>query len=453
MRLKTSGSGTITTRRMQKSGGGSFVPSLNRGVYAKIEENQMTSSTHFPANPLQAGSVVRQLKDRVWMKGILVEFNLGQINTGAGTYDWAFFDKLFSDIKNNAPTKKLMILIELKIFDVDEAARILPPDLRTTDGLYGDGTTIKYHYLWNYLQGTPGVAKGYHLNLFQFQDGLTGNDAAGKPVYTLRNRMYDAVQAFADRYANNPDYENIFAGVMTSESASLTQQGSFISLSGGLYPNSVNTHFKGRIAFLKKMKQIFSNRHMIMEDCNFNHDWTDVMCNASEVNGIGTCATDGLVANKIAFTQSNYHTGTNLYGWTHIQQIQGEVAVVAQAQGLDQDSKSGEFATYYNYPDNPISGWPDSSVTNNHVTLSSVGNDPNLIPVKQRPPDFQWEIDRANHFLATHLIVQHNYSSGLSVYGWPRYNWPDFAADMDASIHANDPLGGLDPDVTTNFIA
>lgn len=413
------------------------------GVYAKIENNQMViGNQFFPTTWTgvgQANALITQLVNRAWMKGMLVEAPFGEICTGAGTYNWTFYDKIFSEVLANCPNKKIMLLLPLKAFgnapaDVDE---IIPAYLQTTDGTYVDGKT-RYDYLWNYIGAN---VSGYHFNLFQFQNGLTGNDTAGLGVYTFRDAYYAFLQAVADRYGHGTIYEDIFAGIMTSESASLTQNDSFITLPGGA-SNSVNNHFKGRIALLRKIKEIFPY-HPILEDCNFNNAWTDVMTGAGTSNGIGTFATDGLPTLRVGFTQSNYHTGTNLYGWTNIHAMRGLVIIAAQAQGLDQDSKSGEFGTYYNYPDNPISGWPDSSVTNNEVTLSSVGGDITQIPVKQRPPNMQWEIDRAIHFGANYFFVQHNYSNANSDYGYSRYNWEEFANDMDVSVYANDPLGGM----------
>ncbi len=280
----------------------------DQGVYAKIEHYQIVSpsvNTYFPTNPLQAGGVVKQLVDRAWMKGILIEVPWGEICTGAGAYNWTFTDKVFLDIKNECPTKKVMILLPLKVFGttVSEVSEVLPTYLQSINGTYGSGDTI-YKLLWNHV-GTVLTDSGYHLNLFQFQDGLTGDDANSAPVYTLRDAYYDFLQAIADRYSTGSAYEDIFAGVQTSESASLTVTGSF--------PNSVNNHFKGRIALLKKLKDIFPD-HMVMEDCNFNSSWTDVMTQTGLTNSIGSCASDGLIANRIAYTQSNFHTGTTCTG-------------------------------------------------------------------------------------------------------------------------------------------
>lgn len=410
------------------------------GVYAKIEHNQMTSTNFFPDDwddPTKPNSVVKQLVNRAWMKGILVEAPFGEICTGAGTYNWTFYDKIFSEVLANCPNKKIMLLLPLKAFGntLADVSEIIPGYLRTTDGTYSDGKT-RYNYLWNYIGAN---VSGYHFNLFQFQNGLTGTDTAtpALPIYTFRDAYYAFLQAISDRYGAGTIYEDIFAGIMTSESASLVQNDSFITTPPpGSHSNSVNNHFKGRIALLRKLKEIFLY-HPILEDCNFNNNWTDVMTGAGTSNGIGTFAADGLPTLRVGFTQSNYHTGTNLYGWTNIDDMRGLVIIGAQAQGLDQDSKSGEFGTYYDYPDNPLSGWPDSSVTNTEDTTPP-------IPDKQKPPTMQWLIDRAIHFGANYFFVQHNYSSANNAYGQPRYNWPDFATDMDASVYANDPLGGMD---------
>lgn len=96
----------------------------------------------------------------------------------------------------------------------------------------------------------------------------------------------------------------------------MTQAGSFVA------GNSVNNHFKGRIAWLKHSQTLLDSNasitYVMEDDCNFPHDYTDVMTAPGEVNTIGSYAEDGLLANGLGFTQSDGHTGDNMYGWSNI---------------------------------------------------------------------------------------------------------------------------------------
>lgn len=395
---------------------------LMQGVYGKVEYNQSVTSkaTWFPDPYVPAShatSIFGYLDNKAWLKGILEEVNFGEFDDGAGGWNDADLIHRFDTIK--ALGKKIMILIPLKVTELDRALRLLPSDLDQTSGTY-DGSTIIYDNLWGYLQGAS--PKGYHMKLEKFRASQSS---------TYKTRFFAFLQYLADNFANNPTYEDTFAGIMTSESASMD------AIDGSIQPNTGtgrNNHFAGRLNVLKQMRIMF-HQHMVIEDCNFDATWNDAMTDGSA---------DGLIDNAIAFTQSNFHTGTNMTGWTNINLLVGTIPIIAQAQGLELDSRSGERAAYYDYPDNLIPGavWPDSTVTNTEDTVPPV-------PAKQDPATAQWSVDRANHFLATHLIIQINTAGSPNKYGTNRTTWANIVSQMDASAYANDPQGGITTRATT----
>lgn len=130
----------------------------------------------------------------------LMEYTLywGEHETSAGNYVWTNLDAWKDGLA--AIGKKMCITLAPKdFFKVNLVNRILPPDLRTTTGLYdGVGTDLDhmtYKYALGFLGGTAVV--GYYMRLMPINDGSTIDS-------TVQDRYAAFIQALVARYDTDP---------------------------------------------------------------------------------------------------------------------------------------------------------------------------------------------------------------------------------------------------------
>lgn len=405
----------------------------NPGQAAKIEvyqhnEAMVANHPHMP-NPYKpndashADTIWGELDRLQWLNGVLLELGWGKIETSPGVWNWTFVDFVFNTIRGlTRPTgqnKKVWLLINFRLpAQLTGVNELIPVDLMTqpaaNGGYYKNPTTFppaqtnpivnakKYDHCWCYEAADPNAAgggvapRGYNFNLYKF------TAAAG--TNTLKTRFYAFLQAIADRYGEDP----VFGGMVTTEAA--TGQ-PFVAYEPG---NSRNANYDGRREVAKQMKAIFSKR-IVAECVNFDLTYYRDMTNAG--------VTDGLIANKLAFTTANLHAGTNLNLGNINPVLKGKVPIVMQVQALDMRTMSGNRPQYYNWPTNPAQILGGDGINWND------------------PPTAQWMFDRVRYFNANCVIVQRNFDVSTHP---NQLNWPKWKTFMNASAYANDPLGGMD---------
>ncbi len=419
-------------------GGGTTTIAWDPGQYAKIEQYQyneamVANHSHMP-NPYQpnntahADTIWGELDRNMWMKGITVFAEWGKIEKTPGVFTWTFVDFVLDTVRNlTRPTgqgKKVMLNLDL-MHPASLAAPVdsFPPDLMTqpsaNGGYYKDPAAFppaqtspivnakKFNHCWCYESADPNVGgavmpRGYNFNCYKF------TAAAG--TNTLKTRYYAFLDALAARYKDDP----VFAGIIFTEAAIATP---FVAYEPG---NSRNNHYDGRKNLVKYAKSIFPNR-IVAECVNFDNQYYLDMTAAG--------VTDGLIANKLAFTTANIHTGTNLKLGNINPVLEGNVPIIMQVQPLDMKTMSGN-RDYYNWPTAPAQILQSDNINYND------------------PPTGQWMMDRIKYYNANYVIIQRNYESLTP----PNLNWTRWKTYMNASIYANDAAGGM---ITTKpqFIA
>lgn len=433
-------------------------PVFAAGIYTKLEPAQQGNATYFPANftdsEAQKDSVFGQLARKTWYRGTMYETNWGEIETSPGVFDWAELDHLMNTVRDlytisgraSSQDKKVLLFLTWKFFGLSAttAAKMMPPDLLTTGTAYGNGWT-KYHNMWAF---NGAFSDGYQWKLENFRSGLTGNDAAGKPIYTLRDRYLAFLTALYNRYKDNP----AFGGFVNTEAAGTP------AILTSEYNRS--TYFGGRLQLLKDMKTILT-KHFIADGCNSDNTW------ANDMAGSGA-AIDGMIANRIAFDCPNYHLGTNSTTnaiYYAMDNLANKVVIINQCQGLDQDSKTGQFRkdgvtndVYDFLPNPPGYGSPRATKENPGWFFNSAATPPAWEWITHDPPNMPWVIARAQYLKTNIFIYQHNYATTGNK-GAPRFNWADFVAAMDSNttvlspntnaLIQNDPNGGMNSVIPT----
>ncbi|MCE7915559.1 MAG: hypothetical protein DYH15_13020 [Nitrosomonas sp. PRO4] len=402
------------------------------GQITKIEgyqynESLVANHPHMP-NPYQpnnaahADTIWGELDRLQWLRAILLEVEWGKTETSPGVFLWTFLDFVFNTVRGlTRPTgqnKKVWLLINLRhVAQLTGLEDFLPADLltqpETNSGYYKNPTTFppaqinpivnakKYDNVWCYEAsnpnepGGPVEPRGYNFNCYMFRPGAGAS--------TLKTRYQAFLSAVASRYGDDP----VFGGIITTEAATGSP---FVAYETN---NSRNNHYAGRKEIVKYIKSLLPNR-IVAECVNFDETYYQDMTKAG--------ATDGLIANKLAFTTANFHTGKNMKLGNINTVMKGQVPIIMQAQGLDMGSKSGNQSQYYNWPTAPTQ------------LLSGDGINWN------DPPNGQWLFDRFIYFGTTHGLVQRNYDNSRNA---NQFNWPKWKTYMNNSIYANDEFGGM----------
>lgn len=412
-------------------GGGTATIAWDPGQYAKIEQYQyneamVTNHAHMP-NPYQpnnaahADTIWGELDRLQWKKGILVSPQWGKIESTPNVFDWAFIDFVLSTVRGLTRTtgqnKKVLLLIDLMHpAGLGAPSDSIPSDLLTqpsaNGGYYKDPVTFppsqtsppvnakKYNNCWCYegkdptVPGAPFAPRGYNFNCYKF------TAAAG--TNTLKTRFYAFLTALAARYGDDP----VFAGIVFTEAAIGSP---FVAYEAG---NSRNAHYEGRLNICKFMKSLLPNR-LVAECVNFDNQYY------LDMTGAGV--TDGLIANKLAFTTANIHAGAGLKLGNIRPVLSGNIPIVMQVQPHDMRTMSGNENSYYNWPTAP------------NQLLQGDGINYNDAPTNQ------WMLDRAKYYNSNYVIIQRNYGTEEPA----RINWTKWKTFMNGSIYANDPLGGM----------
>lgn len=403
--------------------------------------------TYNTANPSNhSGSIYQILQEDTWCKGMVFPLFLGDIATNATdatTWTWTDVDDAFEKIAaiNTALAgtglkKKIMLKLNFKVTEVANLTRLLPDfaPFNTTQGAYPGVTSTPATgatavpispYCWGYLQGAYG--KGYHYYLKNFRTGLTGNDLASQPIYTLRNLMYKLIDEVVRRYATHPTYKDIFAGIIDSESASMN------AIDGSISPNDTtpstterNKHFEGRLELLKYCKTKFT-KHLVASDANFDQSWVTAMS--------GNNTTSHMAVNKIACTVSDWHIGRSLTAiYNYHDHFRGLLPILAQLQPDQMESKT--------HKDIPYWGWSEANPTAKGANNATGGN---VSPVQDEPDGDHIFLRNTQYFEANYFIIQFNKATTNTTLGGThiRYNSDRMITWYRASAYVNDPEGGM----------
>lgn len=445
------------------------------GIYAKAMAFMM-NNTYFPATFTDADttSVYGQLNRNTWFRGVLWPVDWGAIETSQGVYDWSGLDNICDVVgdpassKNiynisgraSAQNKKVLFLVNTKTFSETAGAvdDLIPGYLQATGTAYANGM-VRYHRLVGYeaTQGQTGnTTQGYHLRWQYFRNGLTGNDAAGSDIYTLRDRFQAFLAALNNRYKDHP----AFAGIVMTEPIPVGTNIVDVKYGAASPDYNRDQFFDGRLQWLKNIKQIFLTQPVI-EMPTFDNTYMQDMTN----NG----AVDGCVVNRIGLGGPNFHNGTNLQSIVNARDFAaGKVVVCNQCQGLDMDTKTGYF-TRANTAQNPA----PNDVFNYPTAPNTVIENPNWNAsgqlISQDVPDFDFIVGKAIHLKTNMFIYQYdigNQTSKSTIGGafGNRYNWNDFTADMNGAKGTayispntggpikNDPAGGMVTTVPQFFV-
>jgi len=425
---------------------------------------------HFPSNyadPVDYGdnnfplSIYWKLLHYKWLRGIQIDLLWGDVETSLGVYDWDKYDNIVATVEaigtkglNGANKKILFLLSATKCFSIDEASRIMPAHYLEEDTLnpystVADGPLVihhpavgatpafdenidmpRYHNLWGYDSPNPQPSNpgfGYHNRAADFRNGLTGNNRAGDPIYTIRNAELAFLTAFYNRYKDSP----VFGGVISVEPSPPSPIDT-TTLIGGK-PEYVSTeHFNGRLQRLKDIKAIMAD-HLVIEAGTHNDTYQKKMTEAEGVSGA-----DGCIVNRLGFTGPNFHTGTNLKGITNARRnLAGKVAVVCQCQGQDMRSMSGNIDTYWTWTYTPptFSGVTAAGVDQGQpLTVNASDGVINNDPITTG----DWIVQRAWYFRANMLIYQY-----IQVASNPDFDADAFSAYMEGTpLSSPNPIGG-----------
>lgn len=421
-----------------------------------VGQTDSTPKIHFPTNYLTEygpnnfpGSIYWKLLQYKWLRGIQVDLLWGDVETSAGVYDWSRYDSIMAIVEGlaskglNGSNKKVLFLLSAsKCFDRFEGPRIMPGYLLEEDTANpystvaagplfvtnADNSTTnifmaRYKNLWGYDSANPQPENpgfGYHSRAADFRNGLTGNNLAGDPIYTVRNAELAFLTAFYNRYKNSP----VFGGVTSVEPSPTVP----------ITPSEYNetNHYNGRLQRLKDIKAIFTD-HMVVECGTHNDAWMNKMT-ALE----GTAGADGCIVNKLSYTGPNFHTGINLKGMHNARRnLTGKVAILAQCQGQDMRSMSGNISKYWTWTYTPptfsgvtAAGIDQGQPTTQNFADSTINNDPITTG--------DWVVQRTWYFRANINIFQYIQTTGL-----PAFDADDFCAYMQGTpLTSPNPIGG-----------
>ena len=442
------------------------------GIYFKMPISTLDSygsgntnsvpKLHFPSNYLTNYgannfplSIYWKLLQYKWLRGIQIDLLWGDVEISPGVYDWTKYDNIVSIVEGigtkglNGQNKKILFLLSAsKCFSIDEASRIMPAHYLEEDvgnpystaasgplyvGTPPSHTFIdmpRYHNLWGYDSPDPQPSNpgfGYHNRSADFRNGLTGNNRAGDPIYTIRNAELAFITAFYSRYMNSP----VFGGVISVE-PSPTSPIDTTTLIGGK-PEFVDTdHYNGRLQRLKDIKAIITD-HLVIEAGTHSNTW-QVKMTAAE----GTPGADGCIVNKLGFTGPNFHTGTGLRGIHNARRnLTGKVPIVIQCQGQDMRSMSGNFAKFWTWTYTPpvysgiaAAGIDQGQPLTENFSDGVINNDPITTG--------DWVMQRTWYFRANMLIYQY-----LQVASNPDFDVDAFSAYMEGTpLTTPNPIGG-----------
>lgn len=419
------------------------------GIYIKIEQNQFDNpTTHFPsgflANPGSASfnrSFWKELNECIFLRGGQFDLDWGLVEketspgNGDWFYDWTYYDFLLNTIRDlpaiTGQEKKALFLITQKTFDIADGTRTMPGYMRNVGTPYQTGWP-RYRRMWGYVsssaqQGAAG--QGYHWRFNEFQDGLTGNNNDGQPIYTLRDAYRAFLEAAYNRYRNHP----AFAGFMNIESSPTTRVVSGNTISAAfdaseyslsntpppdLKTNNRYTHFAGRLAFSKWMRGLAQDC-LWVEACERDNDYVDDMTGAG--------ATDGCLVNRIGFTAPNFHQGTNLEGIYNARiNLGGKCIIVSQCQPQDMKDRYGTTPpNYWTWNQTPPAF--GGNATTGQPTVSNP-NPGTTLPI----PNAEWVIDRTNYLSGVGPGIL-SYQRNLTPAPENPFNYDAFLAGMKAS--------------------
>lgn len=411
-------------------GGGETTGDWFPGIYLKTNASDLNTAssanhvwTPYPYDPSDSNtahknSLFGKLDRKKWFRGLTILASWNKIETSQGAYNTDWLDKIFDTVaglqRANGQNKKIILYLKFRTFDIGAPDSILPnylmtQSVTTNGGNYKDPVLYplgqnppvnakRYDNCWayeGYYDSAPTVlkVKGYNFACYKF---------VGAGTNTLKTRFTEFIDFLASKYLNHP----AFGGIHPTESSIGTP---FVSYYDG---NSRNAHYTGRFEMMKIMRSKFPGKlvaEAINADNQYYHDLSDA--------GV----TDGLIANRIAFTTPDCHLGTNMNVENARTVLAGKLPIVHQIQPLMMKSRTGNRPTYWDWPNNPTVRLNGDGILNNDPT-----------------PSAPWIIQRAQYLKSTHFIYQHMIESDPAL-----IDWPAFETWMDSSIYANDPAGGM----------
>lgn len=340
------------------------------GQYAKIEYWQQKSTG-------EKAAINSDLTNFNWLRGILWQIRWADHELSQGVFNKTLMQDWYDRCASRG--KYCFFLMPMRQFswNPDTAgvveSWILPPDLMVQNGTYLNGVR-RWTNMWSYIGFHTGLG-GYNMNLFDPD---------------LRARYLQFLAYIAAEFDHLP----YFGGIMFTESAAGEPTDAFV---GG---NSTRNHFAG-VASLYKAANLLFPQSLVFCDVNFDNTFATDMC--------GATAADGLVANGLSFTTSDYHTGSNLNGILPlVAGMVGKIPIGMQLQNLAFSRIDGAKG-------------PD--------------------PVTNPEPTMDYLLNRAVvTYPSNYFFIQRNYPSTSPFY------WDDWCNYMQSSAYANDLYGGMHPE-------
>ncbi|HQY22983.1 MAG TPA: glycoside hydrolase [Gammaproteobacteria bacterium] len=139
-------------------------------------------------NPAYLTQVYSELDDTPALRGVQIRYSWTELETSYGVYDFSSIDNRLAELA--AKNKRLIILLNLRIFDPDTA---LVPNYLENDSIYEGG-------IFPYASGSSSTIKGYNIKLWN-------------PM--VRDRLAALFSALGKRFNSH----NYFEGIGLTETA------------------------------------------------------------------------------------------------------------------------------------------------------------------------------------------------------------------------------------------
>lgn len=280
------------------------------GHYIKVQDAQLVNSTTM-------ATIMTEIQNTPAIRGLKIVLLWGRYETTQGVYNFAAIDSIVSSLR--AMGKYLMISIAWREFDDTQGVtRILPPYLRTTDGVHTDTTGnsglshTTFKYAWAYQSGkaTPNNdIPGYNIKLW---------DQPGDPngASFLHQRIQAFIQALATRYDNDP----VLIQMTTNESAVNTPVVTFGT--GTNQYGSSSAQEAGQVAWVDDYVTYFTNTPIA-----FGLNFTRAFVNTT---------VSGLTAKKVGMNtpNCNWKDSINNIGGSPLGNPQGIIGHMLDKKGI-----------------------------------------------------------------------------------------------------------------------
>jgi hypothetical protein len=340
------------------------------GIYFQVLNSSKTTGEGNPwrwakskgtnsSNPYSINSSdnmsIQSRMHRLWprIRGIMLEFPWGEIETAQGVYDFSYLDAIIDQVRAITPDtnpRYLIMKIPTRSFD-NKPGKVLPEDMINPNGTYG-GNQL-YDYMVLATSGSEGSAIG----------GTMQMDFTKK---TLRDRFAAFHVAVANHLDNELSDGKGKTVTMVTHSESAT--GANIQPPYGESGNaSITSHREARKTMYEQLRLAMPTR-LVANDCQSPLDW----CRDAFVTTKNNVATEWAKNKRIAMTGSNANwksglwrvSATNQGACRYYIDYAAFVLCMAQLQGdcfadrPDEEdwSCTTKFAKWMNEPDGGVVG-------------------------------------------------------------------------------------------------